>query len=57
MEAASFFALRGHNPNTILEASRITKNFYIATMIKEMERENERVKLLLKANPFVSIEE
>lgn len=57
ISTCSFFALRGIDPNVIREGSAITKKFYIATMIKEMEREQEREKLMLMANPFIKIEE
>lgn len=57
ISTCSFFALRGIDPNVIREGSEITKKFYIATMIKEMEREFEREKRMARLNPFVSIEE
>ncbi len=55
--ACAFFALRGTDPNVIAEGSIITKKFYIAAMLKEMEREIEREKRMLMANPFIKIEE
>ncbi len=40
----------------MLEGSIVTKKFYIAVMLKEMERDIEKEKRMLQANPFVSVE-